>query len=150
MAHKMTPKRIKFCDEYIKTGNKTEAYVRAFSTKKRRSAEADARKLLAIPVVADYVFQKMNEISSKKIATAEETLEYLTTVMRGESESEVVVVELKGDGTSEARTIKKRPDEKEKLKAAELLGRRYRLYTDKVEVDTKTTVIFNDEEKLED
>ena len=54
--------------------------------------------------------------------------------MRGESESEIVVVEGCGDGCSEARRIKKAPDEKDRLKAAELLGKRYGLFTDKLNV----------------
>ena len=46
---------------------------------------------------------------------------------------EVVVVEGIGDGCSEARAMQKAPDEKERLKAAELLGKRYGLYTEKIE-----------------
>ena len=57
--------------------------------------------------------------------------DYLTSVMRGESQSSVLC--LIGDGMQE--TIEKRPDEKERLKAAELLGKRYGLYTDKVDID---------------
>ena len=63
-------------------------------------------------------------------------LRYLTAVMRGESHAEVVVVEGVGEGCSEARTMQKAPDEKERLKAAELLGKRYALFTEKVETDT--------------
>jgi phage terminase small subunit len=55
--------------------------------------------------------------------------------MRGETQSEIVVVEGCGDGCYEARTMQKAPDEKERLKAAELLGKRYGLYTDKIEAD---------------
>ena len=63
-------------------------------------------------------------------------LKYLSAVLRGESRAEVVVVEGVGEGCSEARTMQKAPDEKERLKAAELLGKRYALFTDKVETDT--------------
>jgi phage terminase small subunit len=45
----------------------------------------------------------------------------------------VVVVEGTGMGESEARLIQKAPDEKERLKAADLLGKRYGLYTEKIE-----------------
>lgn len=68
--------------------------------------------------------------------------------MRGESLSEVVVVEGQGDGYSEARAMQKAPDEKERLKAAELLGKRYGLYTDRIEqevdMDLKITVDYGD------
>ena len=71
--------------------------------------------------------------------------------MRGESHAEVVVVEGVGEGCSEARTMQKAPDEKERLKAAELLGKRYALFTDKVETDTdmelNITVDYGDEKE---
>ena len=68
------------------------------------------------------------------MATATEVMEYLTSVMRGDSSAEIVVVEGLGDGVSEARRFKKAPDEKERLRAAELLGKRFGLFKDKVEV----------------
>ena len=150
MESKLTMKRKKFCDEYIRTGNKTEAYLSAYAKQKRSSAESNAGKLLGQYAVKKYLEERMAQLETEAIASASEVLEYLTSVLRGESESSVVVTEFIGEGVSVARTIKKTPDEKERLRAAELLGRRYRLYTDKVEVDTKTTVIFDDEEKLED
>ena len=51
--------------------------------------------------------------------------------MRGKSEAEIVVVEGMGDGYSKAVKVNKAPDEKEKLKAAELLGKRFGLFIDK-------------------
>lgn len=77
----------------------------------------------------------MEEIHNEKTADAQEVIEYLTSVLRGESSSTEIVVEGTGDGCSEARTIEKAPSEKERLKAAELLGKRYGLYTDKVDLD---------------
>ena len=62
-------------------------------------------------------------------------LKYLTSVLRGESQSTEIVIEGVGEGCSEARTIQKKPSEKDKLKAAELLGKRYGIYTDKVEAE---------------
>lgn len=75
------------------------------------------------------------KIHNEKTADAQEVIEYLTSVLRGESTAQEIVVEGTGDGCSEARTMEKAPSEKEKLKAAELLGKRYALFTDKVETD---------------
>ncbi len=86
--------------------------------------------------VKKYIDEKLDEISSAKTAEATEVMQYLTSVMRGESSAEVVVVEFQGDGFSQAKRIEKAPDEKERLKAAELLGKRYGLFTDKVNLDT--------------
>lgn len=78
----------------------------------------------------------MAEKDDALIAKQDKVLKYLSAVLRGESRAEVVVVEGVGEGCSEARTMQKAPDEKERLKAAELLGKRYALFTDKVETDT--------------
>ena len=61
-----------------------------------------------------------------------------------------VVVEGIGDGCSEAKTMMKKPDEKERLKAAELLGKRYGLYSDKVNIDGAVPIVFAGEDGLED
>ena len=77
------------------------------------------------------------------IATQDEVLKYLTSVLRGESQSTEIVVEGTGDGCSEARALKKEPSEKDRLRAAELLGKRYGLYTDKVETDVDMALTVN-------
>ena len=90
----------------------------------------------------------IDNIHSEKIATAEEVMEYLTKVLRGESESEIVVVEGTGDGCSEARRIEKAPDEKERIKAAELIGKRYGIFTDNFKTSGVVSVqIVNDLEE---
>ena len=77
-------------------------------------------------------------------------MEYLTSVMRGESTASVVVVEGYGDGCSEAKIIEKPPDEKERLKAAELLGRRFGLFTNNVNIGGPIPVVISGGEDLED
>ena len=90
----------------------------------------------------------MEDHKSELIADQTEVLQYLTAVLRGKSESEIIVVEGTGDGCSEARAMQKAPDEKEKLKAAELLGKRYGLYTEKVDqqidMDLNVTVDYGE------
>ena len=101
--------------------------------------------MLRIAKVQEYINEQLEKISSEKIADAKEVMEYLTTVLRGESQSEIVVIEGTGDGCSDARRMNKAPDEKEKLKAAELLGKRYGLFTDKLEVDGNAKVVIMDD-----
>ena len=69
-------------------------------------------------------------------------LQYLTAVMRGETAATEVVVEGEGDGVTCARLIDKPPNEKERIRAAELLGKRYGAFTDKVAVDGNIAVEF--------
>lgn len=94
--------------------------------------------------------EKLSQMQDKSIASAEEVIRYLSSVMRGESSSEVVVVEGVGDGCSEARKVKKAPDERERLKAAELLGKRYGIYSDKVNLDGAVPVIITGEDDIEE
>ena len=131
----LTDKQKKFIEEYLVDMNGTRAYRAAYPTVKNdETAGAAACRLLKNVKVKKVVDPILESLSSDRVATLEEVLAYLTSVMRGESTAEVVVVEGLGDGCSEARRLKKSPDEKEKLKAAELLGKRYGLFKDKVEV----------------
>jgi phage terminase small subunit len=91
----------------------------------------------------------MAEKEKSLIADQDEVLKYLTAVLRGESVSEEIVVENIGDFMSKARTMKKEPSEKDKLKAAELLGKRYSLFKDNVKLDV-TPVVIGGDDGLED
>ena len=144
---KMTAKQQRFCDEYLIDLNATQAAIRAGYSKK--TAEQTASRLLTNVKVQEYIEKRMAEKDAELIADQDEVLKYLTSVLRGQARSEVVVVEGQGDGYSEARAMKKAPDEKERLKAAELLGKRYGLYTDKVAAEIVQPV-FGGEEDLED
>ena len=144
---KLTAKQQRFCDEYLIDLNATQAAIRAGYSKK--TANRIATENLSKLVIKDYIAARMAEKESELIADQNEVLKYLTSVMRGESESEIVVVEGTGDGCSEARAMQKAPDEKERLKAAELLGKRYGLYTEKVEqqmdMELNISVDYGDE-----
>lgn len=128
----LTEKQQRFCDEYLIDYNATQAAIRAGYSPK--TAKQIGQENLTKPDLKAYIDEQLERIRSEKTAEAQEVMEYLTAVMRGESESEIVVVEGCGEGCSEARRIKKAPDEKDRLKAAELLGKRYGLFTDKLNV----------------
>jgi phage terminase small subunit len=138
----MTDKQKRFADEYLIDTNATQAAIRAGYSKK--TACSQGQRLLTNVEIKTYIDEQLKKIHDKDIADATEVIKYLSSVVRGESQSEVVVIENVGDFMSEARRIKKAPDEKERLKAAELLGKRYGIFTDKVSVDAETVVIVND------
>ena len=147
----MTDRQQKFADEYIIDCNATRAYKVAYpAVRKDATAAAAGARLLKDVKVKAYIEEKLAEISSKKTAEATEVMEYLSSVLRGQSKASVVVVEGYGDGCSEAKIIEKPPDEKERLKAAELLGKRYGLFTDKVDVGGAVPVVISGCEDLED
>lgn len=130
---KLTLKQKKFADEYIISGNIEQSALKAGYSK--TYSRCQSSKLLSNVGVKAYLDERLAKIDSEKIADAKEVMEYLTSVMRGESSAEIVVVEGTGDGRSQARRINKAPDEKERTKAAELLGKRYRLFTEKTDAD---------------
>lgn len=88
MKHKLTVKQQKFCDEYIKSGNATEAALKAGY--RSRTAYSIGNENLKKPELKKYIEEKIKGIESAKLATAKETLEYLTSVMRGEQTETVV------------------------------------------------------------
>lgn len=144
----MTNKQKRFADEYLVDNNGTQAAIRAGYSKK--TANEQAVRLLANVSIRTYIDEQLEQIHNQNIADAKEVMEYLTSVMRGESESVVTVVEGTGDGCSEARNITKSPDEKDRLKAAELLGKRYGMFTDKMNIDGAIPVVIGGEDQLED
>lgn len=138
---KITIKQKKFADEYIISGNATEAYLKAYAKQSRASAEANARKLLGNYSVKTYVDERMKKLDEESIADQKEVLQYLTRVMRGEEKESVLVNS--GDFKQEVREIA--VGAKDRIKAAELIGKRYSLWTDKVDLDNNITIVFEDD-----
>ena len=145
---KLTAKQKRFCDEYLIDLNATQAAIRAGYSKK--TARNIATENLSKPHIREYIDKRMAEKDKSLIADQDEVLRYLTSVMRGESQATIVVVEGTGEGQSEARTMGKAPDEKERLKAAELIGKRYGLFSDKVKMEGAVPVVITGEDNLED
>ena len=124
--------------------NATQAAIRSGYSEK--TAYSTGQRVLKTVEVQKYISEQMEKMHDKNTADAKEVLEYLTAVMRGQSDSNVLA--FVGEGCQEA--IKKKPDERERLRAAELLGKRYGLYTDKVDIDADVkldvTVDYGDDD----
>lgn len=145
---KMTNKQKRFCDEYLVDLNATQAAIRAGYSKK--TAKVIGNENLTKPYLKAYIDERMAEKEKELIASQDEVLRYLTSVMRGHSESEVVAVEFIGEGISRAVKVRKAPDEKERLKASEMLGKRYNLFSDKVNIEGAVPVVISGDDGLED
>lgn len=154
----LTAKQKRFCDEYLIDCNATQAAVRAgYSAGTAKNASTWIKAVRRGKPgskfngeMRAYIDEQLEQLHNNKIADAREVLEYLTSVLRGESKSKVVVVEGTGEGCSEARLLSKSPDEKERLKAAELIGKRYGVFSDKVDVSGVVPVVISGGDKLED
>lgn len=104
----------------------------------------EKRNLPFKPELKAYIDEQIAQMDAAKVADAKEVMEYLTSVMRGESKAEVVVTEFIGDGYSEARTMMKAPDEKERLKAADSLAKILGMNKEKLTLDIEPVTIVND------
>lgn len=144
----LTAKQQRFCDEYLIDLNATQAAIRAGYSK--RSARQIADKNMSNGDIKQYIAARMAEKESELIADQDEVLKYLTAVLRGEGSEEMVVVEGRGEGYSSATTVSREISPKDRLKAAELLGKRYNLFSDKMKVDVALPVVISGVDELED
>lgn len=142
----MTDKQQIFADEYLKDLNGTRAYKVAYPNVKKDSvAKAAASRLLTNVNVKAYIDEQLETMHNERTADAQEVLEYLTSIMRGEQQEQV----LRGVGMGEQVKTNIEVSAKDRIKAAELLGKRHALFTDKTEIDIKS-VTFVDDVPLDD
>lgn len=157
---KMTAKQRRFCDEYLLSLNATQAAIRAGYSKK--TAAVIATENLTKPNIVEYIEKRMAEKEKTLIAEQDEVMKYLTAVMRREmTENVVVTVSEKKSfyapdekGTMRKQTVEKETPQIVEIparlsdanKAAELLGKRYGLFTDQVHLSGPVPVIIDDTE----
>lgn len=140
----MTARQRKFCDEYLISGNATDAAIKAGYSPK--TAKQTGSENLAKPDLRAYIDEQLEKLHSAKIADAEEVMKYLTSVMRGEHTEQVL--KLVGDGIQTVTDIE--VSAKESLKAAELIGKRYALFSDKMDLGGAVPVVITGDDQLED
>ena len=114
-------KEIRFCEEYIKTLNATQSYLSTYNCT-YNTARTQSSRLLSKPYIKKYIEERLNKVEEKKIADANEILEFLTATLRGEVKDQL------GFETSV----------KDRIKAGELLGKRYKLFEDKKEAEQQS------------
>lgn len=114
---KLTPKQKAFADYYIELGNATRAAEKAGYKKPHVQGSQNLDKLS----IKKYIEQRIKPIEDKRIADGDEVLEFLTKGMRGEIRD----------------SFDMDPSFQDRTKCAELLGKRYRLFTEKVEVQAE-------------
>jgi phage terminase small subunit len=137
----LTEKQRRFADEYVRTGNISASYKIAYpSVKKDAAARASGSRLLTKANVRSYIDARLDELKKKSIAEQDEILQFLTAVMRGEHTEQIPV----GIGEGAQQLEDKDPFLKDRVKAAELLGKRYVMWTDKQQVETITPVFVED------
>ena len=136
---KLTIKQRKFADEYIKTGNATQSAIKAGYSKK--TARQVGAENLTKPNIKSYIDERMKQLEEEAIADQAEVLKYLTRVLRDEEREDVLV----NVGNYEQEIQSMKVSAKDRIKAAELLGKRYGSWTDKVDLNSSEEVKIIDD-----
>lgn len=120
-----------FADEYIISLNATQSYLKAYPEATYNTARTEGCKLLAEPNIKAYIDEQMAKKQDERIMKQDEILRLLTSIARGEQTEQT----LKGEGNGYQILVDKDISAKDRLKALELLGKRYGTFADKVIVD---------------
>lgn len=134
----MNERQQRFCDEYLIDCNATQAAIRAGYSPK--TAKSIGNENLTKPDLKAYIDAKLEAMHNAKTADAQEVLEYLTSVMRGEHKEQVL--KLIGDGVQTISDID--VGAKDRIKAAELIGKRYGMFKDGLAVEVEPITLIND------
>ncbi|MCW6701534.1 terminase small subunit [Anaerococcus sp. NML200537] len=148
---------IKFADEYIELGNAYQAAINAGYSE--NYAKAQSSKLLENVGIKAYIEERMKKLEEEAIADQKEILKGLTRqARREEKEYQVVVIQkpIYDDNGNflgmeqTPQTVEIPTQNKDSIKAWELLGKRYQLWTDKVDMTLDLPTIISGADELED
>lgn len=142
----MNEKQMIFCLEYLKDLelNGTAAYMKAYGTDDPKSARVQASKLLKQPKIQEYIGAVLKKVEKDSIADIEEVMEYLTTVMRGKDEEKTILMKGKNQVVEFLP-----PMTRDKIKAAELLGKRLGLEESDLKVMATKARLEMEQRRLE-
>ncbi|CAM4184963.1 terminase small subunit [Paenibacillus alkaliterrae] len=139
---RLSEKQKRFADYFVELGDATEAYLRAgYKVKSRDVAKVNASRLLTNANVKTHIESRIAEKDAARIAKQDEVLEFLTSVLRGQVKEQFPL----GLGMGEQSLVKKELDGKDRIKAAELLGKRYGMFKDNVNIEGSAIVQIIDD-----
>lgn len=125
ITKRLTLKQQRFVDEYIISGNATQAAIKAGYSEK--TAAVTATENLRKPNIKAELDRRNAEIQSAKTMDMQEVMERLAAMGRGETTEETV--------TNKGEVIETATRNSDKLKAMELIGKRFGAWTDKKEIN---------------
>lgn len=151
---KLNPKQQAFADYFIQFGNAEQAALKAGYSK--AYARGNAHKLVANVSIKKYIDKRLEEIKSERVADQQEIMEYLTAVMRRQHKEVVPFTLMQEESkwvAGKKETVKKEVVELVEIpaklsdanKAAELLGKRYAMWTDNQNISAIVTPTFVDD-----
>ena len=113
---KLKPKELIFAEEWLKTTNATQSAIKAGYSE--RTAYSSGSRLLKKVDVKQYIDERLAEMKENSIADTDEVMQFLSSTMRGDIPDQFGLD----------------PALNDRIKAAELIGKRYKLFTDKQEI----------------
>lgn len=122
-----------FADEYIISLNATQSYLKAYPEATYGTANVEGCKLLVKPCIKAYIEEQMAKKQDERIMKQDEILRLLTSIARGEQTEQT----LKGEGNGFQILVDKDISAKDRLKALELLGKRYGTFAEKIDVSVE-------------
>lgn len=144
MAALKNKRHEKFCHEYIKDMNATQAAIRTGYSKK--TAKMQGSRLMTNDDIKLRVAELRDAYLDENIMTAKQVEYELTRIALGLSTEKIVVIEGQGDGWSTARIMDKPPDERSRLKALELMAKRHRILSGDTTIDVQPVIIVGGDE----
>lgn len=144
MAALKNKRHEKFCHEYIKDMNATQAAIRTGYSKK--TAKMQGSRLMTNDDIKSRVAELRDAYLDENIMTAKQVEYELTRIALGLSTEKTVVIEGQGDGWSTARIMDKPPDERSRLKALELMAKRHRILSGDTTIDLQPVIIVGGDE----
>lgn len=139
MAALKNKRHEKFCHEYIKDMNATQAAIRTGYSEK--TAKMQGSRLMTNDDIKSRVAELREAYLDENIMTAKQVEYELTRIALGLSNEKQVVIEGTGKSCSEARIIDKPPDERSRLKALELMAKRHRILSGDTTIDVQPVII---------
>ncbi|MGH2016731.1 terminase small subunit [Aerococcus urinaeequi] len=117
----LTPKQKKFADEYIITGNAYQSALNA-GYSDNYAKNANAKMIEKDGEIRRYIEGRMRELEGNKIATADEVLQILTSIIRLEFIEEQQTI---NPLTGKVETLENKPTTKDVISASKELLKRY-------------------------
>ena len=139
MAALKNKRHEKFCHEYIKDMNATQAAIRTGYSKK--TAKMQGSRLMTNDDIKMRVAELRDAYLDENIMTAKQVEYELTRIALGLSTEKTVVIEGQGDGWSTARIMDKPPDERTTQNPLELLAKRHRILSGDTTIDVQPVII---------
>ena len=137
----MTKKEKMFVDAYVNDVKRNQTAAAIAAGYSEKTAPQAASRLMKKDEIKQAIDERLKELHEQNTAQANEVIEFLTAVLRGENVDNMPI--FVGDGFQ--KLTEGKPPAKDRLRAAEMLGKYYALFTDKTQIESDGPVVIIDD-----